>query len=93
MTSFTFENEEALGLDEADPLSSLRDQFTIPLDSDGGEEAYFAGNSLGLMPKDTPTAMLGALSDWVTREFEGTLREMNPGIDTMKSFLPCRRTW
>ena len=36
MTPFTFENEEALGLDEADPLSALRDQFTIPLDSDGG---------------------------------------------------------
>ena len=71
MTSFTFENEEALGLDEADPLSSLRDQFTIPLDSDGGEEAYFAGNSLGLMPKDTPTAMLGALSDWGSKGVRG----------------------
>ena len=75
MTSFTFGNEEALGLDEADPLSALRDQFTIPLNSDGAEEAYFAGNSLGLMPKDTPAAMLGALSDWgnkgVRGHFEG----------------------
>ena len=71
MTLFTFENEEALGLDEAAPLSSLRDQLTIPLDSDGGEEAYFAGNSLGLMPKDTPTAMLGALSDWGSKGVRG----------------------
>ena len=71
MTLFTFENEEALGLDEADPLSALRDQFTIPLDSDGGEEAYFAGNSLGLMPKDTPTAMFGALSDWGSKGVRG----------------------
>ena len=75
MTSFTFGNEEALGLDEADPLSALRDRFTIPLNSDGAEEAYFAGNSLGLMPKDTPAAMLGALSDWgnkgVRGHFEG----------------------
>ena len=71
MTSFTFENEEALGLDEADPLSALRDQFTIPLNSDGSEEAYFAGNSLGLMPKDTPAAMLGALSDWGSKGVRG----------------------
>ncbi len=71
MTSFTFENEEALSLDEADPLSAIRDQFTIPLDSDGAEEAYFAGNSLGLMPKDTPTAMLGALSDWGSKGVRG----------------------
>ena len=71
MTSFTFGNEEALGLDEADPLSALRDRFTIPLNSDGSEEAYFAGNSLGLMPKDTPAAMLGALSDWGSKGVRG----------------------
>ena len=71
MTSFTFGNEEALGLDEADPLSALRDRFTIPLNADGSEEAYFAGNSLGLMPKDTPAAMLGALSDWGSKGVRG----------------------
>ena len=64
-----------LDLDEADPLSALRDRFTIPQDPDGSEEAYFAGNSLGLMPKDTPPAMLSALSNWgnkgVRGHFEG----------------------
>ena len=75
MTSFTFEEEEALSLDEADPLTSLRGQFTIPQDPSGNEEAYFAGNSLGLMPKATTPAMLSALSDWggkgVRGHFEG----------------------
>ena len=71
MTSFTFEEEEALSLDEADPHTSLRDQFTIPQDPSGNEEAYFAGNSLGLMPKTTPPAMLSALSDWGSKGVRG----------------------
>ncbi len=71
MTSFTFEDEEALSLDEVDPLTSLRDQFTIPQDPSGNEEAYFAGNSLGLMPKTTPPAMFSALSDWGSKGVRG----------------------
>ncbi len=71
MSSFTFEHDEALSLDEADPLSCLRDEFKIPVDPDGNDQAYFAGNSLGLMPKKTPSAMHDALSDWGTRGVRG----------------------
>ena len=71
MTSFTFEDEEAQNLDLADPLSSLRKEFCIPLDSSGNEEAYFAGNSLGLMPKETTLAIERALSDWGSKGVRG----------------------
>ena len=71
MSAFTFKYDEALSLDEADPLSSLRDEFEIPLGLDGNEQAYFAGNSLGLMPKKTPKAMNAALTDWGSRGVQG----------------------
>ena len=38
-------------LDDEDPLSSFRDRFCLPAGRDGEPLAYFAGNSLGLMPK------------------------------------------
>tara|TARA_B100000686_G_C16756950_1_gene956156 strand:- start:704 stop:1969 length:1266 start_codon:yes stop_codon:yes gene_type:complete len=71
MSSFTFSHDEALSLDEADPLSSLRDEFVIPVGPDGVEQAYFAGNSLGLMLKSTPSALENALSDWGSKGVRG----------------------
>ena len=39
--------EHARALDAADPLPTLRGEFHIP-QHDGGDQAYFVGNSLGL---------------------------------------------
>ena len=44
----------ALALDRDDPLGRFREEFRIPKNESGEEEIYFAGNSLGLMPKRTP---------------------------------------
>ena len=41
----------ALQLDRDDPLRRFREEFHLPLGKDGEPLIYFAGNSLGLMPK------------------------------------------
>ena len=68
--------DEAASLDTADPLSKVREKFEIPLNKNGGEQAYFAGNSLGLLPKQTRQTMQTALDQWgkkgVAGHFDGT---------------------
>lgn len=62
-------------LDAAMPTH--RGDFHIPLDGAGGEQAYFAGNSLGLQPKGTAALVDGELTKWAKRgvmgHFEGQL--------------------
>ena len=52
MTTQPLDLDEAAELDEIDPLTKLRDEFEIPKRSDGSDQSYFAGNSLGLLPKE-----------------------------------------
>jgi len=56
--------EFAHELDRADPLARFRDQFHVPRRENGEEEIYFAGNSLGLMPKRTPAYVEAELDQW-----------------------------
>ena len=56
--------DEAKELDGREPLTKLRDEFEIPIHSDGTDQAYFAGNSLGLLPKRTRPAIKEALDQW-----------------------------
>src|SRR6266436_4659132 len=49
--TFSADEEFAKQLDAEDPLRSFRDKFHLPLGKDGKPLIYFAGNSLGLMPK------------------------------------------
>lgn len=51
--------DECAALDEADPLSSYRDEFAIPDDS----LVYFDGNSLGRLPKATVERIRRVLDD------------------------------
>lgn len=59
---------DALARDAADPLRGFREEFLIPpaidhsLDPDA--QLYFAGNSLGLQPRDVREALLTELDDW-----------------------------
>src|ERR1700736_2684786 len=48
---FSADEQFALQLDAEDPLRSFREKFHLPLGKDGKPFIYFAGNSLGLMPK------------------------------------------
>lgn len=55
--------QQAQTLDLADPLSALREQFCIPPHGEG-EQHYFCGNSLGLMPRAVRDALNDELDDW-----------------------------
>jgi kynureninase len=54
----------AVASDQDDPLGRFRDEFRIPRSESGEEEIYFAGNSLGLMPKRTPRYVVEELEKW-----------------------------
>src|SRR6476660_5124283 len=62
----TFSSDEnfALQLDREDPLRDFREKFSLPLGKDGKALIYFAGNSLGLMPKSARQIVDEELANW-----------------------------
>lgn len=60
-----YENSLAFAnkMDQSDPLRSFRARFHIP-QHNGKDTLYFAGNSLGLLPKTTPEAVQKELDIW-----------------------------
>src|SRR2546430_4708167 len=59
------DNEDfARQLDAEDPLRGFRDKFHLPLGKDGKPVIYFAGNSLGLMPKPARAVVDEELDNW-----------------------------
>ncbi len=69
--SSDFDRSTARELDLADPLSALRDQFELPKRADGSPQAYFAGNSLGLLPRKSRDAVDTVMNAWSSRAVEG----------------------
>jgi kynureninase len=51
-------------LDLDDPLRGFREKFHLPLGKDGKPVIYFAGNSLGLMPKSARALVDEELDNW-----------------------------
>jgi kynureninase len=51
-------------LDSEDPLRHFRQKFHLPLGKDGKPFIYFAGNSLGLMPKSARGIVEEELDNW-----------------------------
>src|SRR5258707_11190059 len=51
-------------LDREDPLRDLREKFSLPLAKDDKPVIYFAGNSLGLMPKSARQIVDDELDNW-----------------------------
>jgi len=54
----------ACEMDAQDPLRDFREQFYLPLGKDGKPLIYFAGNSLGLMPKSARPIVEEELDNW-----------------------------
>jgi kynureninase len=65
--SFEDSGEFAERLDTEDTLAGFRKRFAIPKTPDGGDQLYFCGNSLGLMPLTAEDAVLEVLRDWKSR--------------------------
>src|SRR5438045_6308992 len=58
------EEQFALQLDSEDPLRHVRQKFHLPLSKDDRPLIYFAGNSLGLMPKAARAIVEEELDNW-----------------------------
>src|SRR5215471_12105877 len=54
----------ACQMDAEDPLRTFRDKFHLPLGREGKPVIYFAGNSLGLMPKSARQIVEEELDNW-----------------------------
>jgi kynureninase len=61
---FSADEDFARRLDAEDPLRSFREKFHLPLGKNGEPLIYFAGNSLGLMPKSARKSVEQELDDW-----------------------------
>src|SRR2546423_3890883 len=62
--TFSAEEQFALQLDADDPLRAFRHKFHLPLGKDDKPLIYFAGNSLGLMPKSARKIVEEELNNW-----------------------------
>ena len=61
---FSTEETFALQMDADDQLRSFREKFHLPRGKAGEPPVYFAGNSLGLMPKSARELVEQELEDW-----------------------------
>ena len=62
--NFVSNENFARQLDREDPLRDFREKFSLPLGKDGKPVIYFAGNSLGLMPKSARQIVDDELDNW-----------------------------
>src|SRR6266487_2303632 len=65
--TFSTDDDFAVHLDNEEPLRRFREKFYLPLGKDGKPLIYFAGNSLGLMPKSARQIVERELDDWAKR--------------------------
>ena len=68
----------AVALDRGDPLRQFRDEFHVPTRANGEDEIYFAGNSLGLLPKRTAKYVDAELEKWKRLAVKAHFSEPNP---------------
>src|SRR5256884_1201261 len=65
-------------LDAEDPLRSFRDRFHLPVGANGEPLIYFAGNSLGLMPKSAKQIVEQELEDGAKLGVDAHLNAKTP---------------
>lgn len=75
---FSADENFATQLDAEDPLRSFRNKFHLPLGKDGSSLIYFAGNSLGLMPKSARQVVDQELDDWAKLGVDAHLEAKTP---------------
>src|SRR5438067_491354 len=75
---FSADEDFAKQLDAEDPLRQFREKFHLPLGKDGKPLLYFAGNSLGLMPKPAREIVDQELDDWAKLGVDAHLEAKTP---------------
>ncbi len=78
ISKYQVDESFALQMDQSDRLRTFRDEFHIPLHSDGKPQIYFAGNSLGLQPKATKRIVEEELDSWARLAVEGHFKPDRP---------------
>ena len=79
--------EQALALDQSDPLSGARRLFFVPPFGEG-DSIYLTGNSLGLQPRSAQAYLQQELDDWKTLGVEGHFHAKNPWMPYHESLAP-----
>ncbi len=77
-TSFSTDEDFAHQLDGEDSLRHFREKFHLPIGQDGKPLIYFAGNSLGLMPKTARKIVEQELDDWASLGVDAHLEGRTP---------------
>src|SRR5260370_4740136 len=75
---FSADEEFARQLDAEDPLRHFREKFHLPLGKDGKPLIYFAGNSLGPMPKSARKIVEQELDNWAELAVDAHRRAGTP---------------
>jgi kynureninase len=76
--TFSADEDFALELDANDSLGAFRAKFHLPHGKDGKPLIYFAGNSLGLMPKSARQIVEQELDDWARLGVDAHLEGKTP---------------
>src|ERR1043166_183019 len=76
--NFSADENFALQLDAEDPLRSFREKFHLPRGENGQPLIYFAGNSLGLMPKTARKIIEQEVEDWAQLGVDAHLDAKTP---------------
>lgn len=76
--TFSAEEDFARQLDAEDSFRQFRDRFHLPLGKNGEPLIYFAGNSLGLMPKSARAIVDQELDDWANLAVDAHLNAQTP---------------
>jgi kynureninase len=75
---FSADENFAHQMDAADPLRGFREKFHLPPGKNGQSLIYFAGNSLGLMPKTARKIVEQELDDWAALGVDAHLEAKTP---------------
>jgi len=79
---------DALALDDADPLASLRARFHLPLAPDGSTAIYLCGHSLGPQPVAAAAAVQEVLDAWAELGVRGHHEGTAPWLRYHERFAP-----
>src|SRR5438105_14477047 len=84
--SLSADEDFAQKLDAEDPLRHFRERFHLPLGKDGKPLIYFAGNSLGLMPKAARKIVEQELDNWAGLAVDAHHRAGTPWYSYHETF-------
>ncbi len=82
------DEEFARRLDAEDPLSRFRSRFLVPRRGDGGEQLYFLGNSLGLLPAAARERIEREVAEWGGKAVAGHFAGQLPWVDYHRNLTP-----